>query len=332
MISAVLAVAIIVLGLIASGKAQLYTQKRLATQNMPSNSILSVSTSTEYTDRDTDADGLPDWEEHLFGSDPLKFDTDGDGTPDGEEVRLGRDPTKPNTAKKGMPANDYLPSIQDPHFATSTTDVLGIKKEYFAKFLAVEGNKVREQTYKDLLKHFDPNTLKVHNELVDLNVSSDNSVEGMHAYGNAFGNIIKKYVKRSHRTEEDILKDGIKASSSAPLRELQLPAIDYMNFSADLKLTRVPSALASSHLKIVNGYEQMSKGLLAMQLLYSDPVVGAGGYQAYTIGKVEVTKGYAEIVVIFAKNAVTFTRDEAGYPFYAHRIHKQLPTATTAPK
>ena len=53
MISALLAVAIIVVGLIASGKAQFYTQKRLATQNISGTSVLSVSTSTEYTDRDT---------------------------------------------------------------------------------------------------------------------------------------------------------------------------------------------------------------------------------------------------------------------------------------
>ena len=276
-VSGVLALFIIAVGLIASGKAQIYSEKKLATQDISKISVLSVSTTTAYVDRDTDADGLPDWEERLFLSDPLKFDTDGDGTPDGEEVRLGRDPSKANTAKGGEPPNDMLPSIQDPHFATSTTDVLGIKKEYFAKFLTAEGGKIREQTYKALLKRFDPSTVRATHQLVDLNVSSDNSPEGIHAYGNAFGRLIVKYTKPSHRVEEQILKDAITSSSSHPLRELQLPAISYMNFSTDLQVLSVPSALASSHLKIVNGYEQMSKGLLAMQSLYSDPIVGAGG-------------------------------------------------------
>lgn len=43
---------------------------------------------------DTDSDELPDWEEMLRGTDPVKADTDGDGTTDGEEVRAGRNPLK----------------------------------------------------------------------------------------------------------------------------------------------------------------------------------------------------------------------------------------------
>lgn len=33
-------------------------------------------------DKDTDSDGIPDWQETLFGFDPKKADSDGDGTPD----------------------------------------------------------------------------------------------------------------------------------------------------------------------------------------------------------------------------------------------------------
>lgn len=44
--------------------------------------------------KDSDDDGLKDWEEGLYGTDPKKADTDGDKTPDGEEIRLGRDPLK----------------------------------------------------------------------------------------------------------------------------------------------------------------------------------------------------------------------------------------------
>ena len=330
--SAILAIAIISIGFMLSPRAQIFSRESLATQDISHVELFGSATTTEYVDRDTDADGLPDWEEHLFSSDPLKFDSDGDGTPDGEEVRLGRDPSVPNTAPKGKVPTDILPSIQDPHFATSATDILGIKKEYFAKFLTAEGDKIRKDTFKGLIKSFDPKTVTSNYQLVDLNISSDNSPEALHAYGNAFGLLIKKYTDYAHRNEQEILKDGLKASSTKILAELQLPAIDYKNFSNDLKVLRVPSSLASSELKIVNGYAQMGKGLLAMQSLYSDPIVGAGGYQAYTIAKVGVTRGYAEIVVIFAKKNITFTLEEPGFPFYGHRINKQLPTGKTQSK
>ncbi len=44
--------------------------------------------------KDSDGDGLKDWEEIIYGTDPHNPDTDGDGTPDGEEIKQGRDPLK----------------------------------------------------------------------------------------------------------------------------------------------------------------------------------------------------------------------------------------------
>jgi len=43
---------------------------------------------------DTDNDGIPDFEESLWGTDMNNPDSDGDGTRDGEEVLIGRDPSK----------------------------------------------------------------------------------------------------------------------------------------------------------------------------------------------------------------------------------------------
>lgn len=42
--------------------------------------------------KDTDNDGLKDWQEELFKSDPLNPDTDGDGYLDGEEINSGFNP------------------------------------------------------------------------------------------------------------------------------------------------------------------------------------------------------------------------------------------------
>lgn len=309
--SALVALAILAVGIAVNWKNPL--KPELSPQNLPPGN-LTISTSTNMTDRDSDADGLPDWEEHLYGSDPLKFDSDGDGAPDGKEVREGRDPSRKNTGTSTP--NDLLSTLTDPHFATSATDILGIKKEFFAKFLTQQAQEIRQNTYLNLLKNFDAKKVTPTNQMVDLNISSDNSPEALRAYGNAFGVIIQKYTKRTHPTEQEIMTDALKSSSTPILKQLQLPAIDYKNFSKDLKTLKTPSIMAQPHLKIVNGYEQMSLGLLAMQQLFLDPVVGAGGYEAYTKGKVDVTDGYATVVITFGKEKIVFTREEAGAPFY----------------
>ncbi len=46
-------------------------------------------------DKDSDSDGLKDWEETLWKTDPNNPDSDGDGMSDGEEVRNNRDPLIP---------------------------------------------------------------------------------------------------------------------------------------------------------------------------------------------------------------------------------------------
>src|ERR1035437_1193625 len=95
------AVAIIIITVIinySKSNTTKYNNDNLVTSNA-SSSVLTI---------DSDSDGLPDWKEVLYGTDPHKADTDGDGTPDGEEIALGRDPLKPNTAPKGQTPNDFV--------------------------------------------------------------------------------------------------------------------------------------------------------------------------------------------------------------------------------
>ncbi|MBD3282514.1 MAG: hypothetical protein GF387_02820 [Candidatus Portnoybacteria bacterium] len=50
-------------------------------------------TEIESRNKDTDQDGLKDWEENLYDTDPTNPDTDGDGYLDGEEIDSGHNPT-----------------------------------------------------------------------------------------------------------------------------------------------------------------------------------------------------------------------------------------------
>jgi len=91
---------------------------------------------------DSDNDGLPDWKEALYGTDPHNPDTDGDGTTDGDEVAQGRDPLKPNTAPKGQKPNDYIdPAIIEQNQKTiddykKLTDTEKFSRDLFANIIA----------------------------------------------------------------------------------------------------------------------------------------------------------------------------------------------------
>ena len=98
--------------------------------NSKNNLIAIASTTAPSIETDSDNDGLPDWKEALYGTDPHNPDTDGDGTNDGDEIAQGRDPLKANTAPKGQKPNDYISpeviaknkQIVDDYQALSETD------------------------------------------------------------------------------------------------------------------------------------------------------------------------------------------------------------------
>ena len=72
------------------------------------NLVLGANASSSIMNIDTDKDGLEDWKENLYGTDPQKTDTDGDGTTDADEITQNREPLKANTAKVGEEPNDKI--------------------------------------------------------------------------------------------------------------------------------------------------------------------------------------------------------------------------------
>src|SRR3989344_1761050 len=58
----------------------------------PSETAMALETQKEALAKDSDNDGLKDWEEVLWKTDTHQADTDGDGTNDKDEVAASRNP------------------------------------------------------------------------------------------------------------------------------------------------------------------------------------------------------------------------------------------------
>ena len=71
---------------------------------------------------DQDGDGLTDFMEAAFGSDPGVADTDGDGLGDGEEVAVGTNPLNEDTDGDGASDGDEVTAGTDPAIADSDGD------------------------------------------------------------------------------------------------------------------------------------------------------------------------------------------------------------------
>ncbi|MBI3442647.1 MAG: hypothetical protein HY007_02685 [Candidatus Sungbacteria bacterium] len=214
--------------------------------------------------QDSDGDGLRDWEETLYHTDPHNPDTDGDGTPDGEEVKLGRDPTKPNTSKNPREPNDLM--------ATSTPETIqnnSVQDQNLTKRLAEE---VGKQIIVQRIAHpdvpFDPQTAgqdvvdnfisSVPDDATtfvnekDIMISKQDTSDAIKKYKLELERIVKIGFGAFTKDELEILKEALEAQDYAKLNQLDKYISAYDRAIGQLKKLSVPPSLASLHLEYLN--------------------------------------------------------------------------------
>lgn len=96
-----------------------------------SNAMEITVTQTDWLVEDTDDDGLTDYEEWLFGTDPNAADSDGDGLSDGQEVTLGCNPVIWDTDGDGLSDGREARLGTNPLAADSDGDGISDKWEVY---------------------------------------------------------------------------------------------------------------------------------------------------------------------------------------------------------
>lgn len=255
--------------------------------------------------RDSDGDNLPDWQEALYGSNLEVADSDGDGTLDGAEVAAGRDPTRAGP-------DDNLYTL--PQISTSTDGVFDeAELQFYAQFLKERGDIIREDAVRDLFKEVKPEEFSPRYSITDLKIVSGKDDALLRTYGNEFGKLVIKYTKKTHANETEILSEALKTKSEAKIAELELPAVDYLNFSRDLRAMSIPTGVAQDHLAIVNGYDIIGRSLMSLTSLFREPLRGDAAHQAYLRQIYLLTGAYGGVGAYFSDNKIIFTKDEEGY-------------------
>ena len=99
---------------------------------------LTTFTESPALAKDSDNDGLKDWEEELWKTDKNKADTDGDGTLDGQEIKLGRNPLVkgPNDKLSKETVADKVNTQTE----KDLTDTEKFSRELFLKIIAAKQN------------------------------------------------------------------------------------------------------------------------------------------------------------------------------------------------
>lgn len=265
-----------------------------------------TTTSEQLRQLDSDEDGLSDWQESLWGTDPQIADTDGDGTEDGAEVEAERNPNQAGPNDQLARINtDINNSEQAQTSTTAETNLTKRAGESFmpqAVILAAAQESGEEITDSDLSRiadSFQTQNLSSQAETyseADLSVTN-NSTEGVR----------REYVRGLMETlqaQTNPNQRGVLSVIATALQERQTEPLDLSPYLTQnqaaingLLALSVPSVYIQSHIALVNSLAKIQTALKQMQRITTDPLGGVVAVQLYkqaTVESNETARGLAE--------------------------------------
>lgn len=270
--------------------------------------------SPDLQDKDTDGDGLKDWEEVLLGTDPNNKDTDGDGTPDGKEVSLGRNPLvkAPNDGPKSI---SNASSSENEEVLTATDK---IARDFFARYMELRQMGMSKDKYSQnelvgqvLSSGIVIGSPKKYTER-DVIVTTENSLEGIKKYGDDVGRIFKTNTLTESRNEAAIAKDALDTENYGKLGEIDPIIKSYQNIISALLKVKTPSLMKDKHLSLVNSISELLFSATSLRKIDVDPVLGIKGLSEYIIGFKDLNSSINDIRTYLASSGISYSTIEGG--------------------
>lgn len=303
-------------------------QKKLAVTDQKPAETVQRQQARESLSKDSDDDGLKDWEEVLWRTDPKKPDTDGDGTRDNDEILVKRDPTKagPNDALTDMSTltahslNNTGTSSMEENITQSIASKFGAA--YFKQKLSMQGGKIDPQQFTTAAFNEITNSIKTgisqvpqdHYAASDFATSADNGSESIRAYINALGTIIES-TQFPKKNELEIAQNALTSDNFDGLGELAQFSIGYKTLAENMLGMSVPASMLDTHYAMANSFWRLSTIVHDMAQLHEDPIKGMVAMNQYTDEAARSVAPLKRIVQEIRNKNFQFVQGEGGVAF-----------------
>lgn len=190
--------------------------------------------------RDSNKDGVPDWQDALQKERPLLLATTSSYT--------YKQPTTVTGKFAVQFFEDYLLSKKNGVFGDT-------KEELLSKAM----QKLAQQAIDELFSE------------KDITVFPDSDSKTLHDYGNKVASVILAHPNKGD-SEGIILQDYIRYQKPERLLELEPIALAYTTIVKDLLVTPVPKTYIKEHLDLTNAVNAVKEDVRAMQKVETDPM------------------------------------------------------------
>lgn len=225
----------------------------------------------DLVQKDTNSNGIPDWEESLWGLDPNK------NGPSNKEFIL---------AKREALAKDA--SIDTSNSSAGTQIVSendALAREFFAVIMSLEqtGN-LNDDSLKSVSEAIGK---KIVAEPIadiytrDMLTIKDPTPSATDAYLDAFKNLLLKYKDKNMGDELSFVATAVKNNDAGGVKAVGSIASAYRSFGKELVKIPVPSNLITTHLALANNYEKVAQSIEALAKIFTEPMTSMKGIVNY---------------------------------------------------
>lgn len=278
-----------------------------------------------YATKDSDADGLPDWQEALYGTDPTNPESVKAGVLDADAVAQGLVSPRFSNETAVVADNSVIPGVT----AGPTTLTDQFSKELFSQYLAArakttptsaEINDFVSKRLDNLLATRYPITYS----LKDIKKGSASGPSALRTYAASAEFAITSQKLKETQTELDYFELVVKKDDASAAKSVGAIGAMYSATAKSLLAVTVPPEAQSAHLALVNGYARIGAAVTDMASIQSDPVRGLVGISKYTELATQLTQSLASLNGVFKTLGVTI-ESGAGSTLYALSAYAATP-------
>jgi hypothetical protein len=230
----------------------------------------------ELVKKDSDGDGVLDWEEALWGTDPQNKATF-ENVADATYIKNKRAEIKTETNTDATTDN------------TKLTETDKFAREFFASYSAMKtSGQMDDSTITNFStslgqKIVDPFVFDKYSEK-DIKLAKNDEYSNQEDYYIAAGNLFEEYKAAGLGDELEIAGGMVSSGKATDLQnenKLIEIATAYQKFSKELVLIPTPKTLSQYQLRILNASNNTGIAVMNMSKMLKDPIVGISGIAEY---------------------------------------------------
>lgn len=267
----------------------------------------------DINERDTDGDGVKDWEEALWGLSAVAPDTDGDGVGDAQEVR--EEQLQLREQRLGLLSEAAGLSGTPSYEGLSETEKIsrGVLEQVVAFRSA--GVSLDDATTNDIAGVLGsilqvPPAPVAEVSAADLDAVPESSVT-LTAYARALAAILGG--ESTTQTNELLVLARFGETGDVATLDALVDVIDtYEEIVDDLSAIPVPTTLLDEHVALINSFANTKQSIALLAELGSDPVKAIQGLQIYTSRSQSVAVAF-NAIRSYLRSRITLGADDPGY-------------------